>query len=349
MKTVFLDETVSRENLYPVSQTRSIADIRLGIFTIREKWERILEHRVVIHNEKNINPGRLSLAANNIPFSNWKKFIPDVQIGMEIDSIPENRVLNYPWQIFEFNDWAIRQDFEWIQTKKNSAHISSSNRLTNAHDIFIEPGARVEHSILNAENGPIYIGQNALIMEGSMIRGPVAICENAVVKMGTIIYGATTVGPSCIVGGEIKNSVIFGFSNKAHHGYLGDSVIGEWCNLGAGTSNSNLKNSAGRIKIWNQPKREYQNAGTRCGLIMGDYSRCAINTAFNTGTVVGVCANIFNPGELTEKYIPDFSRGKGGRYEFEKAIQEIRTWMKMKNKELAEEQVQVLKYIFDHS
>src|SRR5204863_3570859 len=154
-------------------------------------------------------------------------------------------------------------------------------------------GAKVEHSMLNASNGPIYVGKNAEVMEGCMIRGPFALGQNAVLKMGSKVYGATSIGPSCAVAGEIKNSVLFGYSNKAHDGYLGDSVIGEWCNLGAGTSNSNLKNTAGIVKVWVDSKDDYLPVGVKCGLLMGDYSRSAINTSFNTGTVVGVCCNVF--------------------------------------------------------
>ncbi len=168
--------------------------------------------------------------------------------------------------------------------------------MINAKDIFIEQGARLAHCMLNASNGPIYIGKHAEIMEGSFIRGPFALCEGAVVKMGSKIYGATTIGPYCTVGGEIKNSVFLGYSNKAHDGYLGDAVIGEWCNLGAGTSNSNLKNNASDVKVWHNPSKDYIRAGIKCGLLMGDYSRAAINTSFNTGTVTGICANILRKG-----------------------------------------------------
>jgi len=186
-------------------------------------------------------------------------------------------------------------------------------------------------------------------MEGSYIRGPFALCEGAVVKMGTRIYGATTVGPYSVVGGEIKNSVIFGYSNKAHDGYLGDSVLGEWCNLGAGTSNSNLKNNASEVSVWHHPQNDFMRAGFKCGLLMGDYSRCAINTAFNTGTVVGVCANIFGEG-MPPKHVPNFSWGNKSisRYEFEKAMVDISNWKKLKNQQLADDEVNQLRYIFDH-
>ena len=186
-------------------------------------------------------------------------------------------------------------------------------------------------------------------MEGALIRGPLALCEGSVIKMGAKIYGATTIGPNCIVGGEIKNSVILGYSNKAHDGYLGDSVIGEWCNIGAGTSNSNIKNNARDIKMWSQARNEMITSGiSKCGLIMGDYSRAAINTSFNTGTIVGVCANVFGEG-LTPKFIPDFSWGSNSlsKYELEKAFVDIDNWKKLKGHALAEKEKTLLKLIFD--
>jgi UDP-N-acetylglucosamine diphosphorylase/glucosamine-1-phosphate N-acetyltransferase len=197
----------------------------------------------------------------------------------------------------------------------------------------------------------VYIGKNAVVMEGAIIRGPFALCEGAVVKMGARIYGATTVGPYSVVGGEIKNTVISGYSNKAHDGYLGDSVIGEWCNLGAGSSNSNVKNNAGEVKVWSHNTKQYVTTGLRkCGLIMGDYSKSAINTSFNTGTIVGVCANIFGEG-LTPKYIPSFTWGTMGqtKYIFDKALKDIENWKKMKNAVLTEQEKTRLKLIFDEN
>jgi UDP-N-acetylglucosamine diphosphorylase/glucosamine-1-phosphate N-acetyltransferase len=245
------------------------------------------------------------------------------------------------------NDWAIRQDFELLTKKRISQPIPKSNKVNKPSRIFIEKGAKLEHCILNAGTGPIYIGKNAEIMEGAVIRGPFALCEGACLKMGAKVYGATTVGPYSLAGGEIKNSVIFGYSNKAHDGYLGDSVIGEWCNLGAGTTNSNLKNNAGNVKVWT-PKGEI-SSGVKCGVMMGDYSRTAINTAINTGTVIGVCCNIFGNG-LTPRYIPDFSWGSEGlkRYEFEKAIPDIENWKRLKGMTLSENERSILKYIFDN-
>ncbi len=205
-----------------------------------------------------------------------------IAISKSIALKEEVKSIQYPWDIFHLNDWAIRQDFEMITKDRKSKAIPDSNKLINASNIFLEKGAMVEHSILNASAGPIYIGKNAKVMEGAIIRGPFAMGEGACVKMGAKIYGATSLGPHCVAGGEIKNSVLFGYSNKAHDGYLGDSVVGEWCNLGAGTTNSNLKNNAGDVKVWT-PKGQV-NAGLKCGVMMGDYSRTAINTSINTGT-----------------------------------------------------------------
>ena len=226
-----------------------------------------------------------------------------------------------------------------ITRKRKSKKISSTNTVIGKN-IFLEEGATVKHSILNASYGPIYIGKNAKVMEGCTIRGPFAMCEGSILKMGAKVYGATTLGPYCIAAGEIKNSILFGYSNKSHDGYLGDSVIGEWCNLGAGTSNSNIKNTAGNVKIWNDFKKEYISAGFKCGLLMGDYSRAAINTSFNTGTVVGVASNVFCNG-FPPTFIESFSWGNK-KYELEKALEHIENWKKLKGHILTEEEKNIL-------
>ena len=223
--------------------------------------------------------------------------------------------------------------------------ISSTNKIICPENIFVEAGATINYSILNASDGPIYIGKNAEIQEGSLIRGPFALCEGSRVKMGTKIYGATTIGPYCLAGGEIKNSILMGYSNKSHDGYLGDSVIGEWCNLGAGTSNSNLKNTAGIVKVWSKEKNDFINAGNKCGLLMGDYSRSAINTSFNTGTVAGISCNIFG-NAFPSKFIEDFTWGNE-KYIFEKAISDINNWKKLKGLEITEEEIKSLKNIYE--
>ncbi len=259
------------------------------------------------------------------------------------------QTIKYPWNIFQQNDREIREDFKAITAGRVSAPIPATVQTIHSGNIFIEPGAKLSHCTINAENGPVYIGMNTEIMEGALIRGPFSLCKGSVVKMGTKIYGATTIGPYCVVGGEIKNSVMFGYSNKAHDGYLGDSVIGEWCNLGAGTSNSNLKNTAADIKIWNNTEKEFINAGiSKCGLLMGDYSRAAINTSFNTGTMVGICSNVFGEG-LTPKFIPSFSWGGNTleKYDLERALKDIANWKKLKGLDITEKEKRQLRLIFD--
>jgi UDP-N-acetylglucosamine diphosphorylase / glucose-1-phosphate thymidylyltransferase / UDP-N-acetylgalactosamine diphosphorylase / glucosamine-1-phosphate N-acetyltransferase / galactosamine-1-phosphate N-acetyltransferase len=300
---------------YPFTLTRNLEDMRIGILTIKEKYNAL--------NESGIkNPLQLP----------------------HYFSRQEDNILNNVTDLVFKNEWALLKDFEWITKNRISAPISATNKTTATHHIFIEEGAIVEHCILNAAAGPIYIGKNALVMEGTCIRGACAIGEGTVVKMGAKIYGATTIGPYCVVGGEIKNSIFFGYSNKAHDGYLGDSVVGEWCNFGAGTSNSNLKNNASEIEI--NLKETKLNATNKFGLLMGDYSKAAINTSFNTGTVVGACCNIFCDG-LTPTTIPSFSWGcNGQRYELEKAFDDIDNWKKMKHKKLLQAEKENLLQIY---
>lgn len=275
--------------------------------------------------------------------------VEKIRIGiLTIEEKKTEVVIKRLWDILKLNDSELRKDFEAITAGRKSKPVPRSVRVTSSKNIFIEEGAKLQHCILNASAGPIYIGKNAEIMEGALIRGPFALCEGSVVKMGAKIYGATTIGPHSVVGGEIKNSVIFGYSNKAHDGYLGDSVIGEWCNLGAGTSNSNLKNTAKEVKMWDDSSQSYINAGLKCGLFMGDYSRTAINTSLNTGTVVGVCVHVFGAGGLVSKYFPDFTWGcKGEKYQFVKAIRDIENWKRLKGHRLIEKEKQILKHIFD--
>jgi UDP-N-acetylglucosamine diphosphorylase/glucosamine-1-phosphate N-acetyltransferase len=353
MNSVFLTDTEIRDNLFPLTLTRSAAGIRVGILTIKEKWEAYLGQTILLKEDSEDIPENASiLSANIIPS---KAFIASLftKEGNLSESPDWNtvKIIQFPWHIFLWNDWAIRQDYELITKGRQSAPIPDTVQTINSKEIFIEQGAKLSHCIINAESGPVYIGKNTLIMEGSVIRGPFALCEGAVVKMGAKIYGATTVGPYSIVGGEIKNSVIFGYSNKAHDGYLGDSVLGEWCNLGAGTSNSNVKNNAGQVKIYNNISKELVESGlNKCGLIMGDYSRSAINTSFNTGSIVGVSANVFGEG-LMPKFIPSFTWGTKSydKYEFDKALSDINNWKQLKNSALTESEKTRLRLIFDQN
>ncbi len=343
---ILLDDISFENSLFPFGVVRSVAHIRTGILTIFEKWQFYFPGKVFIASEKLIHqPDEAQFIlypANFIPSLQFLK-----QLSAQKEKIPftsDCKILEHPWQIFEYNNWAIRQDFEMITQGKNSAKISSSSHFISSENIFIEAGAKINFSILNAESGPIYIGKNAEIQEGCLLRGPIAIGEESRVKMGTKIYGATTIGPNCLVGGEIKNSVLMAFSNKAHDGYLGDSVIGEWCNLGAGTSNSNLKNNASTVKVWSKKENDFVAAGKKCGLLMGDYGRCAINTSFNTATLVGVCCSIFG-NSFPPKFIDSFTWGKE-KYIFEKAIKDINNWKKLKGQEITQTEIQSLKNIY---
>jgi UDP-N-acetylglucosamine diphosphorylase/glucosamine-1-phosphate N-acetyltransferase len=324
------------DDFFPFSLTRSLADFRCGILTIREKWNYRLKDNPSF-------PAGISIPANFIPDQETVKSIIETNAGFSLEKA--TILLQIPDILF-YNSSEIKKDFDLITRGRVTAAISTSNKLTGSA-IFLEPGAVVENSYLNASEGPIYIGRDALVMDGSMIRGPFALGDKSVVKMGAKIYGATSIGPACVIGGEIKNSIIFGYSNKAHDGYLGDSIIGEWCNLGAGSTNSNMKNSGGSIKLWNPLRKTSIDAGLKCGLMMGDYSRSAINTSFNTGTVVGPASHVFGNG-ATPSYLPSFSWGYEHEiYDFERAIQHISKWKKLKGHVLSDEEIKQLKNIFD--
>lgn len=349
MQPVYLNEAEVRDHLFPFSQVRSVADIRVGIFTIREKWERLLGYPVqVVSSAEGLPEGAQLIAANILP---TRAFVDSLKASPEDPDWEQVKVVQYPWHIFQLNDWAIRQDYELITANRGSIPVPGTEvQMINPDQIFIEEGAKLNYCILNASSGPIYIGRNAEIMEGSLIRGPFALGEGAVLKMGTKVYGATTIGPYCVAGGEIKNSVMMAYSNKAHDGYLGDAVLGEWCNLGAGTSNSNLKNNASDVKVWHHHLEKHLAAGIKCGLLMGDYSRSAINTSFYTGTVVGICANVFGDG-IPPKFVPSFTWGNKGltKYEFERALTDIEAWKKFKHQTLTEEEIKRLRAIFESS
>jgi UDP-N-acetylglucosamine diphosphorylase/glucosamine-1-phosphate N-acetyltransferase len=327
---IILDDSFSREDLYPFTATRHVADIRIGILTIREKWELLTaDNNMFVADE-------ITVPANIIPTTgNLPAIYQAITNGKPLLNHDNIKSIHHPWHIFQLNDWALRQDFE----------LMTAGKIVGNDNIFIEEGAKVEHSIINASMGPVYIGKNAEIMEGCMIRGPFALCEGATLKMGSKIYGATTIGPGCVAAGEIKNSVMFANSNKGHDGYMGDSVIGEWCNLGGGTTTSNIKNTAGQVKVWSNKSKAYVAMGLKCGLLMGDYSRAAINTSFNTGTVVGVCCNIFGEG-FTPKLVNDFTWGKE-RYTFEKAIQDINNWKNLKGKNISVQEEEILKELYN--
>ena len=277
---------------------------------------------------------------NGVTPAHWK--IKEVNLSA--------RILNQKWQIFKWNDWAIEEDFALITSGRNSAKHSLTNNITAPENFFMEESARMEYAIINASKGKIYLGNNTEVMEGSTIRGAFALCDNGEVKMQAKIYGATTVGPHSKVGGEITNSVIFGYSNKAHDGYLGNSIIGEWCNIGADTNTSNLKNDYGDVKQWNYASQSFENTNQQfCGLMMGDHSKCGINTMFNTGTVVGVSANIFGDG-FPRQIIPSFNWGGASGftdYQINKALKVAKLVMQRRNIELTETDIEILTHIYN--
>jgi UDP-N-acetylglucosamine diphosphorylase/glucosamine-1-phosphate N-acetyltransferase len=380
---VLVDHYKDWSNLRPLTSTRPISHIRIGILTIQEKWQMLSGSAVMI---KPVVPylqsfSNFSLDNSKTCFIN-SAVLPTPELLQAIsqlnqgESLYKNRTLlasmvnpqehafekeleyegeiiqlNYPWDIFTHNDKAIRLDFELLTQNRKSAPLSSTNTLIGpVNQLFIEEGSTVEGAFINTRTGPVYIGKNAEIMEGSAVRGPLALCEGATLKLCTKIYGATTVGPFSKVGGEVNNSVIFGYSNKGHDGFLGNSVLGEWCNLGADTNNSNLKNNYGVVKAWNFEQKEMIDTGLQfLGLIMGDHSKSGINTMFNTGTVVGVSANIFGSG-FPPKYIPSFSWGGSEGFElfnFDKALEVAEKVMKRRDKLLNHDEIGILKHIFE--
>ncbi|WP_153797162.1 putative sugar nucleotidyl transferase [Foetidibacter luteolus] len=369
--------------LYPFTYTRSVADIRMGILTMRQRWQLLLNEAIWVDTLEHLRPiypappygEHLFVNAAIMPDASLVEKIKGLHSGQALydedvliacrstgASLPARETftsiiningqvkkLSYPWQIFQHNAGALQLDYQLLTAGRQSHPLSPTNNVINAAQIFIEQGTHIEYAVLNATDGPIYIGNNATVMEGSFIRGPFSLGENAVVKMGAKIYGATTIGPHCTAGGEIKNSVMFGYSNKAHDGYLGDSVIGEWCNFGAGTSNSNVKNTGAEINMWVPYQQQWVSAGNKCGVLMGDYSRTAINTSINTGSVIGICCNVFGEG-FTPRVLPDFTWGITGltRYEHSKALRDIANWKKFKQQQLTDADAAVLKHIFEH-
>lgn len=374
-----------RDSLLPFTYTRPVAEIRIGILTIREKWEQYLgittttvtedylskkwpmvemEHNIMISASylpnpnlveqiKNLKVGQALVHDTEIvafyTLEDEEKDLEDYQT-IEIDSAPIT--VKHTWDIFSKNGDAIKEDFNLITEDRSSQPLSSSVFAVNPNNIFIEEGAKVFNVSLNAENGPIYIGKDAEVMEGSIIRGPFALCEHASTKLGTKIYGPTTVGPHSKVGGEVNNSVIFGYSNKGHDGFLGNSVLGEWCNIGADSNNSNLKNNYAEVRLWSYETEGFAKTGLQfCGLMMGDHSKCGINTMFNTGTVVGVSSNIFGAG-FPRNFVPSFSWGGSAgtqTYLTKKAFEVAEIVMKRREIEFSDDDKEILEHVFEET
>ncbi len=383
---LFGDQT--RNNLLPFTFTRPVPDIRVGILTIREKWEQYLNAKTFSLTEDYLSSKYpLVKESDNILING--SILPNKQIIKEIGKLKPNQTLvvgetiialrlkakdidsfdldliegvspmitssepvkiSNLWDIFILNKKAIHDDYELLTRKKRSKKISSSNRIVQKRNVFVEKGAKVENSIIDASEGVVYIGKDAHIMNGSIVRGPIALCDGAIIKMGAKIYGNTTIGPYCKVGGEVTDTVFFGYSNKVHDGFVGHSVIGEWCNLGANTTTSNLKNNYEPVKLWNYFENSFVNTGLQfCGTFMGDHSKCGINTMFNTGTVVGVNANVFGTGFM-RNFIPSFSWGGQSGFsvfEIEKAVKIAKTVFQRRGKEFDEQEESILRSVYD--
>jgi UDP-N-acetylglucosamine diphosphorylase/glucosamine-1-phosphate N-acetyltransferase len=390
MNLILLDNPSVWHQLLPLTFTRPISEIRCGILTLREKWEHIFRtkpsyatsHYLSVKFSTIITDDNLIIASHLLPDAELIQALQTLHINQclmannEIIALRLNKEqtqefiatgtfkqnatvpFNYnlftitnPWHIFQLNGREIENDFQLLTAKRNSQPISSTNRILKPENIFLEEGAQMEFVTINASSGKVYIGKNAVVMENTSIRGSFAACEGAEIKMAAKIYGPTTIGPYSKVGGEINNAVIFGYSNKAHDGFLGNSVLGEWCNLGADTNNSNLKNDYSNVKLWSYKDKRFVNTELQfCGLIMADHSKSGINTMFNTGTVVGVSCNIFGDG-FPRNFVPSFSWGGAAgftEYNFDKAVQVARLVMQRRNIALTDTDVEILKYIYNN-
>lgn len=382
MNYILFDGTV-RKSLLPLTYTKPVAELRIGILTIREKWEIYLGFTTTTLTEDYLEEKYPMVEMEQNVMIN-ASFLPTLSLTEKIMALRENQAIfkgeeviaffttdsqetvnfdNYEqiefdsevtqiknsWDLFSLNDIALKADFYLITEGRKSQPIPEGVRFINMDNIFIEEGAEILFSVLNASKGPIYIGKDALVMEGSLIRGPFAMGENSVVKMGAKIYGATTIGPFCTVGGEVNNSILSGYSNKGHDGFLGNSVLGEWCNIGADSNTSNLKNNYSEVRLWNFETENFAKTGLQfCGLIMGDHSKCAINTMFNTGTVVGVSANIYG-SNFPRNFIPSFSWGGAAgfsTYQLNKVNETAKLVMKRRGVDFDEKEKRILEYVF---
>lgn len=382
MQIVFSDNGLHKQ-LAPFTLTRPVAEIRFGILTIRESWVLFLAHHysnlsIAYVTEEYLHAkyakGQqdqdcLIISGNVKPSLDLVEAVANLEVGealycqnekivqrgwseeKQINSPIEHLCsIKHPWHIFQKNGAAIESDYQLLTRERNSAELNDTNRVSGRENIFVEPGAKVEHAILNGTTGPIYIGKDTEIMEGSVIRGPFALNEGGVVKMAAKIYGPTTIGPYCKVGGEISNCVFQAYSNKGHDGFLGNSVVGEWCNFGADTNSSNLKNNYSNVRVYSYVTEQIETSEVLfCGVLMGDHSKTGINTMLNTATVVGVSANIFGGG-FPSKHIPSFTWGgveKSDRFILEKAFEVAKNMMSRRKVELTDGDKSILTYLYN--
>ncbi|GGW66822.1 UDP-N-acetylglucosamine diphosphorylase/glucosamine-1-phosphate N-acetyltransferase [Winogradskyella epiphytica] len=373
-------------NLLPFTYTRPVAEIRVGILTIRQKWESYLDYTTTTITEDYLSEKFPMVEMEENIMIN-ASFLPNLEVVENVKNLKQNQALfkgedviaffskegeehedfsdfeaieyegevlkiEHTWDIFSKNGEALIEDFNLITKDRTSEPIPASVNTVNPENIFIEKGATLNFATLNASSGPIYIGRDSEVMEGSLVRGPFALCDHSTLKLGAKIYGPTTIGPHSKVGGEVNNSVIFGYSNKGHDGFLGNSVLGEWCNLGADTNNSNLKNNYAEVRLWDYETGGFAKTGLQfCGLMMGDHSKCGINTMFNTGTVVGVSANIFGSG-FPRNFVPSFSWGGSSgfvTYKTNKAFEVAEVVMGRRNEEFTDMDKAILEHVFEET
>lgn len=381
MNIILFDSSV-RNHLLPFTFTRPVSEIRVGIITLKEKWEKRVEGEyswkteeyLAVKYPQKVSGDNLMINASVCANDELAKAVKDLKVGQKLvagevviaartSDSDENAVLesftfegefnhiDRPWKIFSLNGAELEADFDLI-TKGRKSHTLSETNTVIGDRIFVEEGAKAECAVFNTTSGAIYLGKDSEVMEGSVVRGGLALCEHSQLKLSTKIYGPTTVGPWSKVGGEVNNSVIFGYTNKGHDGFLGNSVLGEWCNIGADTNNSNLKNNYDEVRLWSYVRGGFERTGLQfCGLMMGDHSKCGINTMFNTGTVVGVSANIYGGG-FPRNFIPSYSWGGAAgmvEYKLDKALATAARVMERRGIELDETERAILKHVYDES
>lgn len=383
MNIILFDDQY-RQNFLPLTYTRPIADLRIGINKISEKFEDLFQASIYYQTEDYLQEKFQKLENSEEAIYINSRFLPDQYLVESVKSLSFGEVLQtestvvayklksgatldisdfkkvdfkhqnieikHVWDLFAKNHQAIQDDFKRLTSGRTSQEILKHVYAVNPSEIFIEEGATIHNATLNASDGPIYIGKNAEVMENTAVRGPFALCESSTLKMGAKIYTGTTIGPHSKVGGEVSNSVITGYSNKGHDGFLGNSILGEWCNIGADSNTSNLKNNYASVKLWDYAKQGFTDTGLQfCGLIMGDHSKSAINTMFNTGTIIGVSTNIFGSG-FPRNFVPSFSWGgsQGVKsYNFKKAMEVANIVMKRRQLELNSVEKNILEKVHE--
>lgn len=382
MAGLVLCDTATRNSMLPFTYTRPVCDCLIGINSIRRKWElrwgkssstwtvdylsrkfplrveedtfwingSLLPDTALVNAIRALEPGE-RLQAGATWLAARSGYLASIHELQQLRSVPYDQafdMIHFPWDLFQKNRLALQKDLQAETRLPLPCQELQQCTLIHPEQIFIETGAEVLCSVLNASDGPIYLSKGSLVMEGCLVRGPFFLGEGSVLKMGTRIYGATSIGPGCVIGGEVKNSVFFGYSNKAHDGYVGDAVIAEWCNLGANTNCSNLKNNVSPVRIWGEYEQSFSVAGTKCGVLMGDYARTGINTMINTGSLIGVSCNVFG-GDFPPSYLPSFSWGSRQHleeYRLDQALRDAAAWKHLKNQQLSSDEQQLLSDVF---